>query len=118
MTLFLQGCLARQKKELDFIQPNHLTVLSAVNLRQYMFLTTAKGLINTVKCQYLMCINLSSLTLNLLCLLLYQYQLVMVCTRNLRLHYFILAMNVSGLYFCRAVDQNRRRNCIPCREVI
>ena len=40
----------------------------------------------------------------------------MVCTRNLRMHYFILAMNVSGLYFCRALDQNRRRNCIPCRK--
>ena len=34
------GLLARQKKELDFIQPNYLTVLFAVNLRQYMFLTT------------------------------------------------------------------------------
>ena len=31
MTLFLQGCLARQKKELDSIQPGHFTVFSAVN---------------------------------------------------------------------------------------
>ena len=33
-TLFPQVCLARQKKEPDSIQPNHLTVFTAVNPRQ------------------------------------------------------------------------------------
>ena len=30
-TLIVQGCLARKKKELDSMQPGHLTVLSVVN---------------------------------------------------------------------------------------
>ena len=34
---------------------------------------------------------------------LYQYQVIMVSTTNLRQHYFILATDVSGLYFCRAI---------------
>ena len=51
-TLLLQGFLARKKKELDSIQPSHLTVLSAVSPRQRCSSLQQKGktvVANTVR---------------------------------------------------------------------
>ena len=52
----------------------------------------------------------------MLCLLLHQYELVIVCTRNLRQHYLILATNVSGLYFCRVVIVARQKTVLDSMQ--